>query len=62
MSEPEYYICIERLDTEQKAFVGVVKGPIAKLVETTVLEHVRVLDAGKRLSARQERRAYHRAR
>lgn len=41
MREPQYYICIERLDTEEKAFLGVVRGPIAALVEGAILENVR---------------------
>lgn len=59
MREPEYHISIERVDTEQKVFTGYVRGPIVPLIEGCILEHARVIDAGKRLSARQERKAYH---
>ena len=62
MREPEYYVSIERVDTEQKLFTGYVKGPIVPLIEGCILEHARVTDAGKRLSARHERRAYNHVR
>lgn len=57
MCEPEYYVSIERVDTEQRLFTGYVKGPIVPLIEGCILEHARVTDAGRRLTARQERRA-----
>lgn len=57
MREPEYYISIQRVDTEQRLFTGYVKGPIVPLIEGCILEHARVTDAGRRLSVRQERRA-----
>ncbi|MDY7096759.1 MAG: hypothetical protein SXU28_01340 [Pseudomonadota bacterium] len=58
MQTPEYHISIERLDTEQKVFVGVVNGPITPLLRTTILEHAETIDAGRRLSRKQLRKAY----
>ena len=54
----QYYINIERLDTEQRVFVGVVRGPIVPLLEGTILENARVTDAGKQMSAKQRKAAY----
>ncbi len=58
MRTPEYHISIERFDTEQRVFHGVVRGPLVPLLEGVIMEHAKVTDAGKRLSDRQLRRAY----
>ena len=54
-----YYVSIQRLDTEQRVFVGLVKGPLTPFVEGAILENARQIDAGKRLTRRQLKRAYH---
>lgn len=54
----QYHISIQRIDTEQRIFAGVHRGPIAPLLQGEILERALVTDAGEQLSAEQRRAAY----
>jgi len=61
MPMPEYHVSIERLDTEQRVFVGVFRGALAPLLESIILDNARTTDAGLPLSDEQTREAYRHA-
>jgi hypothetical protein len=59
--EPTYYVSIQEIHTEQRVFVGVLRGPLAPLLEEggIILENARVTDAGRRLTKAQSKKAYY---
>jgi hypothetical protein len=56
--DPYYFVNIERVDTEQRLFVGSHSGLLVPLLQGIILDHARITDADGRLEWDQLKYAY----